>query len=66
MRARHRERQSFAYFSSAAARKVRRQQANLEDSVRDNGSASKNQLAEPMVDPLRLIHPTVTLFLNYA
>jgi len=29
MKARHRERQSFAYFSSAVARKVRRQQANL-------------------------------------
>jgi len=33
--ARHRERQFFACFSSAAARKVRRQQANLEALVYD-------------------------------
>jgi len=39
MKARHRERQSFAYFSSAAARKVRRQQANLETPVCEYGCA---------------------------
>jgi len=45
MRARRRERQSFAYFSSAAARKVRRQQANLKTSAHDFGWARKKHTA---------------------